>query len=64
MTDYDAARVKMVDTQVRTEGVTDHDVLRAMSEVPRERFLPARLRPLAYIDDDLVVVANIPALPR
>lgn len=55
MTDYARARETMVDTQVRTEGVTDHDIIRAMAEIPREAFVPSRLRPFAYIDDDLVV---------
>lgn len=55
MTDFAAQRIKMVDSQLRTEDVTDYDVLGAMGEVPRERFVPARLKGLAYIDDDLVV---------
>lgn len=55
MEDFDAARAKMVDSQLRTEGVTDYAVLAAMGETPRERFLPPRLRPLAYIDEDLMV---------
>ncbi|HMN87268.1 MAG TPA: protein-L-isoaspartate O-methyltransferase [Bauldia sp.] len=53
MIDFASARTKMVDSQLRTEDVTDHDVLRVMGEVPREMFVPARLRPLAYLDDDL-----------
>jgi protein-L-isoaspartate(D-aspartate) O-methyltransferase len=32
-------------------------VLAAMSEIPRERFLPPRMRALAYIDEDLPVKA-------
>jgi protein-L-isoaspartate(D-aspartate) O-methyltransferase len=55
MIDFAAARIKMVDSQLRTEDVTDADVLSAMGEVPREAFVPARLKPLAYVDDDLVV---------
>jgi protein-L-isoaspartate(D-aspartate) O-methyltransferase len=55
MESFDAARVKMVDSQLRTQGVTDYAVLAAMGEVPRERFVPARMRPLAYIDEDLPV---------
>lgn len=55
MTDYAAARSSMVDTQVRTEGVTDYRIIRTMSEVPRERFVPARARPFAYTDADLTV---------
>lgn len=55
MEDFAAARTKMVDSQLRTEGVTDHAILDAMGDIPRERFVPARLRPLAYIDEDLSV---------
>jgi protein-L-isoaspartate(D-aspartate) O-methyltransferase len=55
MTDYGATRTIMVDTQIRTEGVTNHAVIRAMGEVPRERFMPTRLRPFAYTDADIVV---------
>ncbi len=55
MTDFASARATMVDTQIRTEGVTDHDVLRAMGEIPREYFLPAASRSFAYIDDDILV---------
>lgn len=58
MTDFASARQTMVDTQVRTEGVTDHDVLRAMSNIPREKFLPPRSRPFAFIDDDIEVKAE------
>ena len=64
MPDYVAARTKMVDTQIRTEGVTDHRVLAAMGTVPRERFLPARLRDLAYSDDDLELTDTNAADPR
>lgn len=58
MDDFDAARVRMVDSQLRTESVTDHDVLDAMGEVPRERFVPVGQRPLAYLDRDLPVAAG------
>lgn len=64
MTDYAAARARMVDTQVRTEGVTDHSVLGALGAVPRERFLPARLRDLAYSDDDLELTEAVASEPR
>lgn len=55
MDNFDAVRQKMVDSQLRTEGVTDYAVLAAMGEIPRERFVPARMRTLAYIDEDLPV---------
>lgn len=53
MTDFADQRVKMVDSQLRTEAVTDYDILDAMGAVPREAFVPVRYRDLAYIDDDL-----------
>jgi len=61
MTDYGAARTIMVDTQIRTEGVTNHAIIRAMGEVPRERFMPTRLRPFAYTDADIMVREEAPA---
>ena len=53
MSDFAEARKKMVDSQLRTEDVTDRDILAAMGSVPREAFVPARLKNLAYIDTDL-----------
>ena len=55
MTDYAAARTLMVETQIRTEGVTDYRIIRTMGEVPRERFVPSRARPFAYTDIDIAV---------
>ena len=57
MIDFAAARRMMVDGQVRTSDVTDRRIVRAMLELPRELFVPAELRPLAYIDRDLPVKA-------
>lgn len=53
--DFDLARAKMVDHQVRTMDVTSRSVIAAFAEVPREAFVPDRLRPLAYIDEDLEI---------
>jgi protein-L-isoaspartate(D-aspartate) O-methyltransferase len=55
MMDYAAARTKMVDNQIRTTDVTSHSVLTAFLSVPREAFVPAELKPLAYIDEDMQV---------
>lgn len=55
MDDFAAARTKMVDSQLRTENVTDYRVLAAMGEIPRERFVPAAQKPLAYLDKDIPV---------
>lgn len=46
--DFAAARVKMVDNQIRTTDVTDLEILRAFLNVPRELFVPAERRELAY----------------
>jgi len=54
---FDAAKARrlMVDGQVRTADVTDPALLNAMLTVPREKFLPPALAPLAYVDDDIEV---------
>ena len=53
--DYKAARNYMVDGQVRPNKVTDPRVLDAMRSLPRERFVPPALAPLAYVDEDLAL---------
>jgi protein-L-isoaspartate(D-aspartate) O-methyltransferase len=44
------ARNRMVDSQIRPNRVSDPRILAAMRDLPRERFLPASLQPLAYAD--------------
>ena len=51
--DYAAARQAMVDSQLRPQGVNDPSVIAAMSLVPREKFVPDDVKPLAYIDRSL-----------
>lgn len=51
--DFAKARQNMIDGQLRPNKVTDARLLAAMAEVPREAFLPAALRPLAYVDEDV-----------
>lgn len=60
MIDFAELRRGMVDGQVRTNNVTDHRIIAAMLELPREVFVPAALKSLAYIDDDLVLRAGDP----
>jgi len=48
-----AARLNMVEGQLRTNKVTDEAVLEGFLTTPRERFVPARLRGIAYVDDDI-----------
>ena len=55
--DFAAAREAMIESQLRPEGVTDPAVLDAMGRVPRERFVPSDVRPLAYADRAVVIGA-------
>ncbi len=54
MIDFAAARYNMVESQVRTNDVTDLRIHKAMAEIPRERFVPKSRQSLAYMD------ANVP----
>ncbi|MEQ8901393.1 MAG: protein-L-isoaspartate O-methyltransferase [Roseovarius sp.] len=53
MTDYAARRTMMVDTQVRPSDVTKFPIIDAMLSVPREAFVPDRLREAAYLGENL-----------
>ena len=55
--DYAVQRMKMVDGQLRTTDVTNSRLLSAMSDVPREAFVPMAKRALAYIDEDLEIAS-------
>lgn len=55
MTDYAAFRRNMVENQIRTNKVTDPTLLTVLTEIPRERFVPERLRPIAYVDEDIEI---------
>ncbi len=55
MFDFAQARSNMIDSQLRTNKVTDTGVLDAFAAVPRERFLPEARAGVAYIDEDLEV---------
>ena len=45
-----AARVEMVNHQLRARGISDKAVLQAFMDVPRDRFLPPELAEQAYED--------------
>jgi len=60
MTDFSTARQKMVDGQVRPSDVTDLRIIDAMTEIPRELFVPEARRALAYLDLDLDVGEGTP----
>jgi protein-L-isoaspartate(D-aspartate) O-methyltransferase len=55
MFDSATARRMMVDGQVLTADVHNPDLIAAMLDVPRERFVPPSLSELAYVDCDLEI---------
>lgn len=58
MKDLRARRAEMVKNQIRARGIDDKRLLDAMSEVPREMFVPERLRESAYEDSPLPIDAG------
>jgi protein-L-isoaspartate(D-aspartate) O-methyltransferase len=55
MTDFAGLRARMVERQLRGRGIEDERVLAAMGEVPREAFVPPRMRHRAYADSALPI---------
>ncbi len=55
MTDYAAARRTMVENQLRPSRIEDPRLLDAMGSIPREQFVPAALRGVAYGDEDIAL---------
>ena len=51
----DIAREKMIEQQVRAWDVFDEDVLRVMTVIPRERFVPAGYESLAFADTEIPI---------
>jgi protein-L-isoaspartate(D-aspartate) O-methyltransferase len=63
MIDFPAARATMVESQIRTDRVTDRRVLAAFGSLPRERFVPEKKRDLAYSDGSLEVWPSLDGGP-
>jgi len=63
MVEFARQRLTMVETQLRPNEVTNPRLLAAMSALPRERFVPERLRALAYIDEGIEVFPAIDGAP-
>lgn len=55
MIDYTAARLNMVESQLRTNKITDPALLESFGTVPRELFVPENLRGMAYSDSNLEI---------
>jgi len=50
VSDFSISRRAMIDSQLRTSGVSEPWVIAAMGEMPREEFVPAAARDIAYMD--------------
>src|SRR3989442_3437085 len=55
---FRAARVQMVEQQLRQRGIRDERVLQAMATIPRHLFVPPALRSRAYDDGPLPIGAG------
>ncbi|MFI4986877.1 MAG: protein-L-isoaspartate O-methyltransferase [Alphaproteobacteria bacterium] len=53
MSDFTARRLNMLESQLRTNQVSEPELLAVLGEVPRELFVPERLRGVAYVDEDI-----------
>jgi protein-L-isoaspartate(D-aspartate) O-methyltransferase len=56
--DFEAARQQMIHQQVRAWDVLDPAVLEVLGRVPRERFVPAAFRELAFADSSIPLPAG------
>jgi protein-L-isoaspartate(D-aspartate) O-methyltransferase len=50
---FEQARFNMVEQQIRTWNVLDTPILQALSQLPREQFVPAAYQSLAYTDTEI-----------
>lgn len=50
---FEFAKENMIKQQIRTMGISYNNILKAMVELPRERFVPAGMESLAYADMDI-----------
>lgn len=53
--EYTLQRTKMVEEQIIARGVKDAEVIAAMMNVPRHKFVPAELKNYAYSDQPLPI---------
>ena len=63
MIDVALQRKNMVESQVRPSDITDRRIIRAMLDVPREVYVPARSAAIAYGDLDVPLEAGAPGHP-
>lgn len=58
MTDFSAARTAMVDCQVRPSDVTKFPIIEALLSVPREAYVPAAKKSVAYAGEHIPLSAE------
>lgn len=58
MIDFTVARLNMVESQVRPNGITDRRIIAAIESVAREHFVPESRRDVAYMDEDVPLDAQ------
>jgi protein-L-isoaspartate(D-aspartate) O-methyltransferase len=63
MADFARQRLSMVESQLRTDQVTDPRLLAAMGALPRELFVPASRRAFAYMDEGIEVLPSVDGAP-
>ncbi len=56
--DFSQSRRFMVDSQLRTSGISQPWILAAMGKVPRELFVPKAMRAVAYIDRSIAISSS------
>ncbi len=60
---FDAARIAMVESQIRPNGVRDTAILEAMASLPRELFVPEAGRALVYRDGPVLAAEPAAGAP-
>ncbi len=53
--DFAKSRQNMVESQLRTNKITNDKILLAMREISRENFVPSNLQNIAYIDNNIEI---------
>ena len=61
--DFQAARLAMVESQIRPNGVRDPLILNAFASLPREAFVPDARKALAYMDEAIPVAPAADGVP-
>ena len=52
---WEEKRTRMIDLDLKPRGIASPEVLKAMMNVPRHKFLPENIRGLAYVDRPLPI---------